>query len=400
MRLADSQVAFVFKGETLCGTIARTTSGSAFEYDPGYLRSPGALAAAFSLPLREEPFKARGTNLLPFFANLLPEGWVLQAVLGRLKTSPDDLLSALVEIGRETVGDVWLSWDAEPKPDDDQRWDLRSMTFDELLRRQYADPSLPLRRVSFPGVQDKVSASRVTLVGRRSRAGEAIIKINRDPDRYPLLIENEHFFMRLAKACGIQAANTRLISDVAGSVGLLVERFDRDSGRRLHQEDGCQILDVYPSEKYNVSARELIAGLTRVCTAGRVEAARFLAIYAFSYVISNGDLHAKNVSVLESEPGIVSLSPAYDLLSTLPYKDDRMAIPMDGRDRNFTGRSFVRFGELVGVPEAEVRHRLGGMLRRLHETRLSMSEIGFDDRVTRHLEREMRQRASRLADFA
>ena len=42
----------------------------------------------------------------PFFAGLLPEGVRLRALVRRVKTSEDDLLSLLVAAGADCIGDV------------------------------------------------------------------------------------------------------------------------------------------------------------------------------------------------------------------------------------------------------------------------------------------------------
>lgn len=62
-------------------------------------------------------------------------------------------------------------------------------------------------------------------------------------------------------------------------------------------------------------------------------------------MIGNGDLHAKNVSLLWTD--VVSLNPAYDLLSTLPYPhlSPNMALLLEGKDVNFKVDDFVAFGE-------------------------------------------------------
>ncbi len=338
-------------------------------------------------------------NLLPFFANLLPEGWILQTVAGRLKTSRDDLLSLLVEVGRDTVGDVWLSWNEKPRPQPDSSWDLSKSTFDQILEEQYGDPSLPIESVSIPGVQDKISANRITLPGKLRNSPEAILKFNRNQDRLPNLIESEHFFMGLARSCGLATAKTRIVRDVEGTAGLWVERFDRQDGKRIHQEDGCQILNIYPADKYNVSARDVAQGLKEVCRTWPQEVALFIELYAFCFLIANGDLHAKNVSVLETGKGLLRLSPAYDLLSTLPYKDDRMALRLDGRDANFKGRYLLEFGSRLGVPEAAIRFQLDRLLRAFKSRYERVELAGFDAKLTRHLLREMERRATRLSDF-
>jgi hypothetical protein len=54
---------------------------------------------------------------------------------------------------------------------------------------------------------------------------------------------------RFETAGGLATAETRLVFDRDGRSGLLVTRFDRRAGRRLHQEDACQLLDRYPADK-------------------------------------------------------------------------------------------------------------------------------------------------------
>ena len=59
---------------------------------------------------------------------------------------------------------------------------------------------------------------------------------------------------------------------------------------------------------------------------------------AYSYLIGNGDLHARNVSLLVQPNGRIVLAPAYDLLSTVPYGDRRLALKVEGRDDNVKRR--------------------------------------------------------------
>ena len=59
------------------GVLEETEGGSRFRYDARYLARKGALAISRTLPLRVEPYVGRG--LLPFFENLLPEGWLLKS---------------------------------------------------------------------------------------------------------------------------------------------------------------------------------------------------------------------------------------------------------------------------------------------------------------------------------
>lgn len=77
-----------------------------------------------------------------------------------------------------------------------------------------------------------------------------------------------------------------------------------------------------------------------------------MQIYAFSYLIGNGDLRAKNISlqILKSS-GRVVLTPCYDIISTYIYKNHKMALKMNGRDDNVKRKDFVELGASFLIPE-------------------------------------------------
>jgi serine/threonine-protein kinase HipA len=56
------------------------------------------------LPLREKSYASRG--LLPFFENLLPEGWLLELATAKLKIPKDDAFGLLLATCADCVGAV------------------------------------------------------------------------------------------------------------------------------------------------------------------------------------------------------------------------------------------------------------------------------------------------------
>ncbi len=119
-------------------------------------------------------------------------------------------------------------------------------------------------------------------------------------------------------------------------------------------------MDMFPNSKYSMEYADLMAGMETlgVSKATLLDAVK---LYVFSYIIGNGDLHAKNVSlILDKEDNQWKISPAYDLLSTLPYKSqldgaDRMALALDDESfGRFTVVEFVDFGFKFGLPEMAV----------------------------------------------
>lgn len=89
---------------TRVGVIWETATGSAFRYDQDWLSQSGAEPISLTMPLREEPYESRG--LLPFFENLLPEGWLLEISTKKLKISKDDAFGLLLATCADCVGAV------------------------------------------------------------------------------------------------------------------------------------------------------------------------------------------------------------------------------------------------------------------------------------------------------
>lgn len=86
------------------GVIAETETGSRFTYDPEWLALPEAVPVSLTLPLRGEPYESNG--LLPFFENLLPEGWLLELSTAKLKIPKDDAFGLLLATCADCVGAV------------------------------------------------------------------------------------------------------------------------------------------------------------------------------------------------------------------------------------------------------------------------------------------------------
>lgn len=353
-------------------------------------------AIAWSLPGAQSPFSTGGESLPTFFAGLLPEGVRLGVVVDATKTSVDDHFTLLLAVGADTVGDVRVVPAGEelrvrtPMVEDGVD-DLKAV-FRDFSESLAADP------VALAGVQPKVSASMWSTPTITDR-GPAILKLA--PTDFPKIIENEHFFMRMAAGCGLAAAQTRIVTDRAGVTGLLVERFDRNGGERIAQEDACQILDVYPASKYRVKTETVITGLARTCERGggsaRAATLEMLRVVAFSWLIGNGDLHGKNLSIYAPD-GWWRPTPAYDLLTTQPYFKwrDPMAMNLYGRANRLRRVDFVQAGERLGLPGNAVRRMLDDVAAASREWISRCAEIGFSDRDTDRLAAMLSDRAQSL----
>ncbi len=346
----------VFRSSTLVGTLKRTEQGCELTYDHNFLENSQYSELSYRLKKQDTPLNFQGVNLPPFFAGLLPEGLRLKALVKKIKTSEDDLFSLLAAIGSQCIGDISV------KTDENQKKSLPAVNFksidfyDFFHQTMNSQDDPPLQGEAIAGVQEKLSASMISFplsVAKKNKS--YILKLN--PKDKPNLVENESLTLSLAQKCGINANKSKIITDKNNHSGLLVERFDRitDSQQNiifLHQEDACQFLDRYPADKYRLSLKEISQEMERLTTSPKIEILKLLQVYAFSYLVGNGDLHAKNISLITSPTtGRIQLSPIYDLICTYIYKDRKMAIKINGRDDNITKKDFLKFAQSFSIPE-------------------------------------------------
>jgi serine/threonine-protein kinase HipA len=208
-------------------------------------------------------------------------------------------------------------------------------------------------KTSLSGVQRKISlgldTQRATL--KIAIAGRQYI-LKPPSMAFPELPQNEHLTMHLAKACGIAVPSFGLIPMADGTLAYIVRRFDRpEGGGKLRQEDFCQLASVMPADKYRGSY-ELCARLVhRFASEPLIDIQRLYRRLLFCWWTGNGDMHLKNFSLLAGTDGRHRLSPVYDLLCTMLYlPDDRLALPIGGRDQRLTSRTWKNFAEYCRLP--------------------------------------------------
>ena len=105
-----------------------------------------------------------------------------------------------------------------------------------------------------------------------------------------------------------------------------------------------------PKDKYRGSAELAAKVVRRYTTEPILELRALLRRIAAAWLIGDGDLHLKNLSLLFFE-GRHQLSPAYDAISTRLYiEDDPLALPVRGRDRGLERAHWLSWSEDVGLP--------------------------------------------------
>ncbi len=351
-----TQILSVHLGKDAVGTLTMLPSGSVFfQFDEDYQRQdkPPVLSQSFYRPDGSLVAESKSTRvqLPPFFSNLLPEGPMRHYLANRGGIKSTNEFSLLQLLGEDLPGAVRITGDAPP-------------AVTPIKKHQSEDDKA--FHFSLAGVQLKFSAIAGNRGGLTIPAhgvgGDWIVKL--PAQNYAHVPENEYAIMQLAQAIPIPIPDIQLvpISDIgnlpemgimAGKHALAVKRFDRLSeGKRVHIEDFAQVYNIYPRMKYEGVSYANMARMVWLLT-GETGLVDYIRRLAFSVLIGNGDMHLKNWSLIYSDGCTAALSPAYDLLSTIPYiPDDGLALNLgDSKNMRQIGlHHFEKLAKKAGVP--------------------------------------------------
>lgn len=299
-----------------------------FEIDPGYDWSQGDPILSLSLKLPDGSVDYSEVNtrtqLPPFFSNLLPEGHLREYLAARAGVRPQREFALLHALKDDLPGALRLEATSELARE------KRIASSTQKADKRTKDDAL---HFSLAGVQLKfsalVEAGRLTIPAQ-GIGGSYIVKL---PSlRYKNVPENEFAMMELARRVGIDTAEVelkkttsikRLPEDIPENFGqsLVIKRFDRNGGKRIHTEDFAQIFKIYPRDKYK---KVSYGGIANVLyrEGGTEQLVEFIRRLTFSLLIGNADMHLKNWSVIYNSPQSPTLTPAYDMVSTILYLPD------------------------------------------------------------------------------
>lgn len=278
-----------------------------------------------------------------WFTELLPEGDQYGYMLRQAGLRRGDTLGFLARYGRDVAGALQV-WDLED-PTEPKTPSLR--TVDDIeIRRLLEDPvGSPLAnesllgKSSLAGVQPKVVLVREAAGWAQALGGHPTTHIIKPMlERRPSVIFDEEYGARISRALGLADHNV-WVDDFDGLPALVIERFDRTEGARVHQEDFSQALGASGDQKYQeyggvVSLRRIADTLQRTTRSSDLVSLARMVVLAVA--IGNLDMHAKNLGILHPLDEEPRLAPAYDVVpqSHLPGIDGKMALAVGGSYRH------------------------------------------------------------------
>ncbi|PUE63329.1 type II toxin-antitoxin system HipA family toxin [Arcobacter caeni] len=179
---------------------------------------------------------------------------------------------------------------------------------------------------------------------------------------YPQVLVNEHLFMSFAKnELGFDVPYNGLIYH-NGNFHYLIKRFDRYEEFRYEQYDFGQLLNIPSSKKYTASSDEVFHKANELLKDknSKLELLRF---YFYSYIIQHGDLHVKNIAIINIGKEKFTLSPLYDVISlgVIKGKDiDDLALPIQKKHKTqkskFTIDDFLYLADILELNHLEVKN--------------------------------------------
>ena len=212
------------------------------------------------------------------------------------------------------------------------------------------------------GVQPKLSlwldeskkSIRFTIVDDKSNY---IIKPQ--SESYQSLPENEDLCMHLAETFGIETAMHGLIRLPTGELAYITQRFDRNKEDKLSCEDLCQLSETLTEHKYRGSYEKTGKIIKQYSSQSGLDALHYFKLVVFSFITGNADMHLKNFSMLEKQEGEFSLSPSYDLVSTMlviKNEPEQMALTLNGRRNKITRKDFIALASNLSLTEKQVEN--------------------------------------------
>lgn len=331
--------------DTLVGTI----EGDARSFD--FIPSPEAIdrfganstILSVSVPLAPKQRRDHAARRRNWFAELLPEGKQYEHMLAQGNLTPGHTPAFLARYGRDVAGalQIWnLDDPTEPRPPG-----LRRLSRTDI-RRLLEDPvGSPLAnestagKSSLGGVQPKIVLVRTPTGWGQAIDGQPTTHILKPQltGELETVIFDEEYGSRISRRMGL-AGFGAVIENFDGLAALVIERYDRSDGTRIHQEDFSQALGAEHNEKYQemggvVSLRRVAGILGR--HAPSEDLRRLARMVTVSVAVGNLDMHTKNIALLHPIDGETRLAPSYDVVPQAHMANDgRLALAVNGTYRH------------------------------------------------------------------
>lgn len=330
-------LSIIANGQKL-GSVTFRNNRLSFRYAPSWQAAAEAYPLSVSMPLSQD--EHAHATIEAYLWGLLPDNnTVLDQWSKKFQVSSRNVFRLLEHVGEDCAGAIQFIPEAREGELLGQAYteEVDWLTPDGLNERiELVSKNHGMQRVasdqgqfSLAGAQPKIALYQSPETGAwgipRGHTPTTHILKPASED-FPGYAENEHFCLSLAAGLGIRTATSSVMH--AGEIPVIVlKRYDRilrDSRfLRIHQEDFCQALSIYPHLKYQndggASVEDIARVIWDVSSNAHQDILRLADALILNFLIAGTDAHAKNYSLLLAQNGQVRLAPLYDIASSLPY---------------------------------------------------------------------------------
>ncbi len=377
----DKRLHVLINGERI-GWLEQHAHGDVrFRYDGEWVNA-GRHALSLSMPTARELHDKRVTEA--FFWNLLPDNpTALDEIAKRQERggpcSPQSLFRMIAKAGMDCPGalQVVREEDLDEAVNGGEIVPISEAQIAQRLRDLQRHPAL-VRDVnrqgqfSLAGAQPKTAYSKTENGWAEPSGRHATTHIFKPVNPgFDGLIEIEHVCLETARRLGMITARSEILhfEDMAA---IVVERYDRRDGIRIHQEDFCQANAVRPGQKYETDGGPGIAAILRNLDASnrpQEDRARFWDAIILNWMLLGTDAHAKNYSLLIADSGL-RLAPLYDIASFYPFAGNdpqKLAMKIGGQkyQRDILPRHWQAIAETTGENADRLIERIRETARNL-----------------------------------
>ena len=358
----------VYYQDHFAGTIRQEPGERvSFAYDESYLQA-GHPAIAHTLPPQPEPCISQ-SGLLPFFDNLVAEGWLKDAqtrLLGKRHATRFELLLAF---GQDLAGAVSV---IDPKPQ--ERGIIRS---DDLM-----ESAVMAGRASLSDIQPKLALTLRDGKLYPARAHE--LSTHTAKFSSPLHEDLAHNEYLTTLALGKLLPNDEVVDLRMGKIAgfnhpaLIIKRFDRAAdGGRIHFEKFSQLLGLPAEAKYDGSHKSMAHFIRQTPACLPVETYRLYLRILAGLLLGNTDMHLKNFAMFHTDAGL-RLTPVYNSVCAALYGHRTTALSIGKATHaaivGLKARALVRLGEEFGLSSEAIAMAATQLQKRLEAAKDTVAE--------------------------
>lgn len=348
------------------GILNDDTGSMLFQYDEVFIRSGLELSPLY-LPLQQGVVDLKGPfegGLAGLFADSLPDYWGRSIMDARLREAGIDphrvsVLKRLALIGEGGFGA--LTYHPAESVDQYEVATLKeavsfvrnvlaleegALPGSEVLREAGSNPGGRFPKLSV-GWQPEERKLVVGALGLPEGYVPCLLKLEMQdamPQGKAGLCRREFDMLALADKAGIRVPNRWLLEDGH----LLVERFDRADGNRIHMHTFSGMAHKLPV-RYGASYEELLR-VVLALTGDQREVAEQFRRMVFNVLLGNRDDHVRNHAFMLRH-GRWGLSPAYDLTPTPDLPEQSLGV--NGKWSAVGREDLAAVAELFSIKQAD-----------------------------------------------